>query len=203
MVTAREPERNPSHLIPEGVHLAICCGVYDFGTQYNQHFDKKQHRVMLVWELPEERLDVERDGQTMNLPCNISKEYNLSLHEKAILRLHLEAWRGQSFSSSALAAFELGGVLGIPCQLRIIHKESNGNIYSKIASIMGIPKGISIPDLENPIRYFSFENQEHGTIPEGTPSWITEKIKEAEEWKVQAGDNEPAPPPDDDSDLPF
>ena len=79
--------------VPAGSHLAVCYRIIDLGTQkvVFQNENKFLRKVMVSWELPDEKMD---DGR----PFVISKRYTWSMHEKATLRKHLEAWRGKGFS---------------------------------------------------------------------------------------------------------
>jgi len=191
--------------IPQGMHQAICTGIYDLGTQFNEHFGKRQHKVLFCWELPFVRGEFERDGKMMDLPRAISKEYTLSLNDKANLRKELETWRGKTFTLEELKGFDIERVLGISCTLQILHRTKNEKTYANIVAIMpvGDPSQVSAP--ENPLRFFSFEDND--PIPDGAPSWIADKIKNAEENKPDRQD-EPSyddgyPPPYDDEDFPF
>ena len=106
-------------LIPGGVYPAICYGVYEIGEQYSPGgvFNGKsihagwRKQVVLTWEIPSERIDVERDGQTVNLPRAISKFYTQSLNPNAHLRKDLEAWRGKPFDINAEKEFDRWSVI--------------------------------------------------------------------------------------------
>jgi hypothetical protein len=194
--------------IPEGMHQAICYAVYDLGTQYNEVFGNSSHKVLVVWELPDERIDIEKDNEKLNLPRSISKKYTLSLHEKASLRKDLESWRGKSFTPAELQGFDLTKLLGANCMLQIIHKKKDNKTYANIQSIVPLIKGSIKKEPENTCCYFSFE--EHATnIPQNTPDWIIDLIKASDEWDIlhsESGIEEipynDTPPPGDD-DIPF
>ena len=94
-------------VIPEAIHHAICYGVYDLGTHINPTFGKSEHKVLIQWELPGQRIDIEKEGKMVNLPRAISKRYTLSLHKKANLRKDLESWRGKSFTEQEEEAFDI------------------------------------------------------------------------------------------------
>lgn len=191
--------------IPEGMHKAICYAVYDLGTQYNDKWNKSIHKVMLSWELPEQRFEKEtEEGETLDLCKSISKEYTLSLHEKAGLRKDLQGWRGKSFTKEELQGFELEKLVGVSCQLQIIHVEKNGNIYANITNIIP-PAGGFDPSIqpENPKRFFSFAD--HGNnLPDSMPDWIRQKIYQSDEWH-QGERVPPTEVPQDapDEDIPF
>src|SRR6185436_8399648 len=107
--------------IDPGVYTAACYGIIDLGTHLNPVFGSEQHKILVQWELPEVRGEFERDGKKLNLPRAVSKRYTLSLSEKANLRRDLESWRGRKFATQELAGFDLRALLGVSCQLQIVH----------------------------------------------------------------------------------
>jgi hypothetical protein len=166
--------------IPEDLHLAICYGIWDLGMQYNDHWHQTVHKVVIVWELPEVRGEFERDGKKVNLPRAISKQYRLSLHKKAGLRKDLESWRGKKFTDEELSkGFDLKKLLGVPCQIQVLHNKVEDKTYANVSAIIKAPGGIKLLP-ENPITFFSFEDGVE--IPPSTPEWITKLIKEAKEY---------------------
>ena len=198
-------------LIPEGMWDACCVYLADIGTTFSERYGKSQHKVILTWEVPGERIVLERDGKDVSLPKVMSMTYSLSLHQKASLRKALESWRGQRFTAEELQGFDLRNILGVPCQLQVIHAEgSNGKMYANINNILPAQGGAKGLKCENPTQYFSFEDDMD--IPEDIPQWIKERIMEADEWKAKHGaaevtmpDGGPMPnsEPEDDSSLPF
>jgi hypothetical protein len=190
--------------IPEGLHEAVCYRFFDLGTQFNETFGKSARKVLLMWEIPGERIEIERDGQTLDLPRAISKQYTLSLHKKSNLRHDLESWRGRRFTADELQGFDLCNILGASCQLQVMNETKNDRTYANIANILP-NKAKLIP--ENKSDYFSFE--EHDKLPENTPEWIATIIAKSDEWKAMKGDPKPGDPErtvnlnDDDDDIPF
>lgn len=172
--------------VPAGLHKAICYAVYDLGHQVVefQGQTKVQHKVMVAWELPEERMEYEKDGEQINMPRVISKEYTLSLHEKANLRADLVGWRGREFTEQEEQGFDLTKIVGKPCQINVIHRKSkkSGNTYANIAAIMQAPKDGSMKGLqpENPQMWYDIESE---IPPDTIPEWIVKKIMESNEKK--------------------
>ena len=190
--------------VPEGMHQGICYAVYDLGTQFNEKFGKSIHKVLIMWEIPEERIDIERNGETINLPRAISKEYTASLHEKANLRKQLEGWRGRAFTPEELKGFDLTKLLSVNCMLQVIHTTKNDKTYANVQTIVPLMKGMAKKAPENPTKYFSFEDGT--TIPEGTPEWVVKKIEAAEEWNTDPQspvDQGSEPPWPEDDQIPF
>lgn len=168
-IIAKEEQKIPS--APEGMHNAICYGVYDLGTQENKKFGKMQRKVLLQWELTDIRIDIEKDGIVKNLPKAISKEYTLSLY-KSNLKKDLESWRGKTFTEEEKKGFDITVLAGLNCTLQIMHSECGQ--YANIATVL---PGKSTSKAENPIRVYSIGE----TIPDGTPQWIIDKIMESAE----------------------
>jgi hypothetical protein len=194
--------------VPAGVHVAVCYGVVDLGTQFNPKFNKHARKVLVLWELPQCRADFERDGQKQNLPRAISQRYTLSLSEKANLRRDLESWRGRKFSAQELNGFDLQAILGAPCQLQIVHEQGKeGRPFAAIAAIMALPKGATRPKPENPLLFFTFEGvQGHPALPPTMPDWIKDLIAQSREWTGQPApvtSTQPSAPATDGDDLPF
>ena len=174
MLTASE--KNGFELIPEGVYIATCVWVIDMGLQWSDFYKRSSQKVLITWEIPDITIDV--DG--VEKPRVISKEYTLSLSEKAVLRAHLEAWRGRKFNDEELKGFSLAALVGKSCQLQIIHNDG----YANVASIMALPKGTPqrapvndtiLLDLDEPVAKVE-EKLEH------LPEWIVNRIHKSESY---------------------
>ena len=116
-LTAKSSGGGDFDIAPAGNHVAICYGVVDLG-EHEQEWQGKvslKHRVRISWELCDELMS---DGR----PFSISKEYTLSLNEKATLRHDLESWRGRPFTDAELAGFDIFVLLGKPCMVNVVHK---------------------------------------------------------------------------------
>lgn len=168
--------------IPEDTYQAICYAIYDLGTQYNQIFDSMSHKVLVCWEIPEVRIEFEKDGEQVNLPRAISKEFTLSLHPKSNLYATLVNWRGKDFTPQELFGFDIEKLLGANCMLQVIHKKSKDGkkVYANVGTVSKLYKSIEPLKAENKLRSFSFEDG--GSPPEDTPEWILKKIQAAQEW---------------------
>lgn len=199
------PKKSQRELIPEGIQQAICYGVVDVGTQDGGFGPKPEMRIF--WEFPEIRMLKDKDGNDVDLPRVLNKSYNPSLHPKSNLGIHLTSWRSKSFTDDERENFDFFSIIGLSCQLTIIHETAkSGSIYEKIVSIVGPAKR---KDTENAHIKYSFE--EHGkNIPDGLYSWLEDLIKESPEYKgdplpgetFQAEDTSPNDPQEDD-DVPF
>lgn len=170
-------------LVSEGVHVAVCVGVWELGTQHSPIFDKDMKKVLIMWEVPDETIKIEEEEK----PLVISKIYTASLKQNANLRQDLEAWRGKAFTDEELAnGFDLRQILGKGCQIQIIHQPSKtgDKIYANITGIMTLPKGVKTPTPQNKPIYYEIETEE---IPEGTPEWIKKMIMSSKEFQARKG----------------
>lgn len=170
--------------VPAGIHAAICTAVFDLGTQYSEKFQKSSRKVLVQWELPAHRivLNDKDTGEERNLPMATSKQYTLSLHEKATLRKELEGWRGKAFAVEELEGFDILKLLGVNCQVQIIHNKTETGTYANVNAVFPLPKD-QWKEPENPLRFFSFD--EDHLLPDGVPNWIVEIIHKSEEWKIK------------------
>lgn len=135
--TVREPEQKDFTPAPEGLHLAVCADVWPIWTEkrHEEWGGGLQDKTMLVWHI--EDLD-----PLTGKPFAVYKRYTASLHEKANLRHDLESWRGKKFSPEELKSFELERLIGVNCQIQVLHKEGkNGKTYANAVSIVPAGKG--------------------------------------------------------------
>lgn len=194
--------------IPAGQYQAACLWVVDLGTHYNVAYDKRARKVLIGWEIPEVRIEIEKDGEKKNLPRMLSKTYTLSLHEKSTLRKELEMWRGKTFTEQELEGFDLSKLIGVNCMLQIIHKQVGEKTYANIVSITPLYKGLTKIGLEGAGITYSMDDDPE--IPAGLPGWVVKKIEESEESAGSAREPEGSnhqptddPPPPTDDDIPF
>lgn len=205
--------------IPEDSHLGRCIGMYDIGTQYNEKWKKHTRKVVLSFELPEVRLQFEKEnGEKVDTPRVASKEYGLSLHKKANLRADLVSWRGKDFTAEEEKGFDVSAVLGHPVMVTIANKKSGDKVYSNIVGLGKPHKSIKFPDQELESLMFSFEDCDtyekmmEIIDADGFPEWIKNKIEQSKEYKALkeraavaeevSGSSEPESEPQEDDDEP-
>ena len=209
MPTAREPIGGGDFkLMPQGTFEGRCSGIWDLGTQYNLTFDISKPQVLIQFEIPEHRIEIE--GQ--DLPMVISQIYTLSLHKKANLRTMLQSWRDRAFNEEELEGFNLKKCLGVHARVQVFHNpNSKGDrTYANINSV-GPPINKTQDCTIEPVYY---DLDDHGlNIPKGTPEWIEKIIKSSDEYREMSGEgpnpsgnytgyDNPGEPAEDD-DIPF
>ena len=139
---------------PEGLHQAVCVDVVDLGLQSTPWGEKQ--KVELRWQL--DHLNPETSRRHM-----VTKRYTLSLNEKAILRQHLEAWRGKRFTPDELAGFDLEKLIGVNCQVQVVHELSDqGRIWSNVQAIVPLGKGMTKMRGEEYVRMIDRQATQNG-----------------------------------------
>jgi hypothetical protein len=169
---------------PAGVHHAVCYAVIDIGTQPAFGSFPARRKVMIIWELPDERFEIIKDGSSMSVARAINKEYTLSTDKKSNLRKDLIAWRGRDFTEDEAAEFDVAKLIGANCQLSVVHKPSadGSKIYANVGSIMPLAKGAKKLAPENPTLVYDLPTEPPVEFPAGMPEWIQNKIKNSEEY---------------------
>ena len=184
MIKAQSGGSTQRELIPSGTHVARCYSMVHVGTvqwEYNgevKHTDK----VRLTWELPNEtKVFKEENGEQ---PFVISKEYTLSMHEKSNMRKDLESWRGKAFTEGECENFDITNLLGVVCQLSIVHKKAtNGNVYDNVGSVVTLMKGVECPAQVNPTFEFNYDDKFDLNWLREQPDFIKEMIQSTPEYK--------------------
>ncbi len=171
--------------IPSGSYPARCYSMVHLGTIEENILGvvKKLNKVRITWELPTElKVFKEENGEQ---PHVISKEFTLSLHEKATLRNFLKNWRGKDFTEDEAKAFDIEKLVGAPCMLNITHKKSKDGTktYAEIGSVSTLPKGLACPAQINESFVWTYENfdiQKFNSLPD----YLRNKMVNSDEYKL-------------------
>lgn len=196
--------------VPPGAYVARCYQVIDLGTQTSdgQFGQKSAHKLRLSWELFGEDNDgqpltVTIDGKAM--PMTVSKNYTVSLHEKASLRKDLVAWRGRDFTPEEARAFDVSKLLGAYALINVTNSVgNNGKTYANVAGLSPLPKPLAAtkPAGVHALVQFDLDNPDM-TVFDGLPPWLQDQIKTAPEFNAsKPGALTPALAEMDD-DIPF
>jgi len=198
--------------VPQGMHLARCYRIIDMGTQKSEYQGQVKHlsKVMLQFEIHGNDDDNKPIVTQKGEPMSISKNFTLSLAEKATLRKDLQTWRGREFTEDELRGFELKNVLGAWAMISVIKAlGNNGKEYTNIAAIMSVPSAIKkagIPEGHNDLTLFSIDEPDM-TLFDSFSNGLKEKIGKSPEWQSRGKSSAPKAPagPFDDmeDDIPF
>lgn len=173
-----------------GTYISVCVGIVDLGEQYSEKFKKYSDKVLVIWEIPSQTIEV--DGELK--PRWLSKDFASSLNEKSNLCKFLVPWRGRAFSEEELdesgAGFDLKTMLGTGCMLSVtIGKRDDGSEYNAIAASVGLPDGIPVPTTATELIAFDTDAWDDKVF-ESLPEWVRDRIKKSTQYqKLHAPDN--------------
>jgi hypothetical protein len=168
--------------------MARCYRIVDLGTQkttFNGEL-KHQHKIMLQFEVHGEDDKGAPLVTPKGEPMSISKNYTLSLAEKATLRIDLQTWRGVAFTPDQLRGFELKNILGHWAMLSVAKSVGNNNKeYTNIMSVNPVPQAIKkggLPEGVNKLAMFTIMDPDMELF-ETFSNNLQAKIKAAPEWE--------------------
>jgi len=145
---------NDFETTPAGAHQAVCVDVVDLGMRDTQWGEK--HKVQLRWIIDKE--------DSNGVPFMVLSSYTLSLNEKAQLRKDLEAWRGVAFTDKELDGFDLECLIGVNCQLNVVHKAGDGGkVWANVNAIM--PLASKMEKMAVPDNYIRAKDREQKPDP--------------------------------------
>lgn len=195
--------------VPPGMHLARCYRIVDLGTQKTEYMGTVKYlpKVMLQFEVHSEDEDGSPLVTNKGEPMTISKNYTVSLSEKASLRNDLQTWRGRDFTADELRGFELEKILGQWAMISVTKTTgNNGKEYTNIANINPVPSNIKkagLPDGYNQAQMFTITNADmamYETFSDG----LRNKIASSPEWQSRTVMNNDTFQDDPlDGDVPF
>lgn len=180
-LTVKRKQESSVPPMEPGVYFAVCVGIVDIGHQYNETYKKSAAKVLLIFEIPSERVEI--DG--VSKPRWISATYTNSLSKKAKLADMLVSWRGKNFTDEELRGFDLSTMLGQPATVQIVQNENNGAVYANIVSVTGLPKGTEAPKAENELLLYNMDAPDDEVFAK-LPGWVQEKIKASDEYGDKA-----------------
>ena len=204
-VTAKQTGGEQYKPHPEGGYPSVCVDVIDLGERVDTYMGPGsghgktsiQHRAALCYATGERR----EDGELFI----VSREFTVSMGDKANLRRFLEDWRGRKYTPAQLEeGAPLHKLAGQPGFIWIEHKPSKSNpdrVYANIRQITPLPKGVEPPVIEKYERPAYWAEKKAG-YAEGLAKYRAALVPA---HAGAAGEDDDFPPPaePEDDDLPF
>lgn len=185
MITATNSGGTDHTPVAAGTYPARCFSMIHIGTTEETIMGETKwlNKVRITWELPTEtKVFNEEKGEQ---PYVISKEFTLSMNEKANLRKFLEGWRGKGFSEDEAKSFDITVLLGKPCMLSVIHKTSKkGNVFAEISSCSAMPKGFVCPPQVNDTLELNYTDHWSNIEFSKLPQFIKDKMVSSKEFQA-------------------
>lgn len=130
-----------------------------------------RREVNVSLEIPSELIKYEKDGEDVEFPFAVHKNYIVSLHEKAGLTKLVIA------SGLTVDDFNTDQLIG-KTVLVTIGKTSGGK--DKITNVSGLPKGMEVGDAVNPTKIFSLDEFDQKVF-DALPEWQRDTIDSSQE----------------------
>lgn len=173
--------------IEAGNYPARCIQMVHIGTVEETILGAIKHlnKVRISWELPTE-LKEYKEGEGEK-PAIISKEFTLSLSDRANLRKGLASWRGKDFTEEEAKLFDVSKLIEKTCLINVIHKTSKdgSKVYAEIGSISPLPKGMVCDPQITPSKIFSYDPFDQSVF-DSLPDFLKDKIKTSDEYRAMA-----------------
>ena len=169
-------EKNDYTPIPEGAHKVVCSAFIDLGMQ--EAFGATKPQFLLRLEVPDSRVDREKNGQQVSEPMVKWQFYTNSLNKKSNLRRDLEGILARGLTKDELAeGYNAPDLVGKAWQVSIIHDHSGESVKDKISSMNKLMAGTAIPAPELPVIYYSrgLKVEEQWDL---LPEWVQNKVNE-------------------------
>ncbi len=189
-------------IAPTGSHLARLYRIIDLGTQKSEYMGKVNmlRKVKFFWELHGDDLKTD-EGK----PLIQTRNYTLSLGEKASLRKDLESWRGKSFTDDELRGFDLTNLLDKWCMITVQHRESNGKTYADAVAVTPVPAVVSkagLPSGVNTTLLFDMQKFDQAVF-DGLSDGLKNQIMQSSEFQNKNRKVLNAIEDDEDLSIPF
>lgn len=161
--------------VEDGTYPARIAQVVDFGIQPQTDYKTGEPtdsvpRVMVTWEFPTSRIELENDEGTQSLPRWCGKEYTISKSEKSNLM--------KLVAALAPKARSLDELCNLPAMVQV-GSTSGGN--AKVTNVLPPMKGMDVAPLEKDSVFFDFDHPNKEAFM-SLPAWQRGKIKEAENY---------------------
>jgi len=197
MPKVQENQEFQRELVPAWSHFVRLVQIIDLGTQtvVRKEEEKQQRKIMLTFELPEEKYEFEtKDWEKKSGVKLKSNQFTLSWNENAGLRKFIETRQGvQDLWSDWLDVSVRLGKSGIGT---IQHNQYNGKTYDNLEAVAPLMKWMEDQKAVTELSYFDLDNYD-AKLFDKLPQWIQDKIRLSPEYTKVAW-NEPVQ-----DDLPF
>lgn len=123
---------------PAGPYSGVCCDVIDLGFKVTK-YGVKDH-VRLVWQTEH----TVKNGDGEDVPAIVMSTTTKTIGKDSNLRKMLESWRGKPFTDEEIkGGFDVDSLIGVPCALNIVHRQTADKTYANVASVMRLMKGVT------------------------------------------------------------
>lgn len=182
---------------PEGQYVAQCVDTIDLGEKVESGPDwpeKLTPKCVLVFRTGERN---EETGEYIDL----SREFTVSMGEKANLRKFLEQWRGKPYTEEQIEeGVPLHKLTGNHGLLTVAHKKSGkGRTYANVTACVGVPKQMA----GTLVKYDDYKRADWWNDRKKEYADAAAKFRAENSGPSDEFEEFPGALPDEDDDLPF
>ncbi len=150
--TATEFKSTP--IPPAGSFGAVLVALVDLGTHSERFRNKDQktgkvketvkdvRELLIVWELPEEKVEGFKDLNHL-----VFKRYSVTFSEKSGLRIMMETWRSKKYQPNE--DIDPAVLLGKSCQVNVTHRQDGDRTYANFTGVSPLGKGMKVAKPQN------------------------------------------------------
>ena len=113
---------------PVGIHKAACAAVEDNGVVETQYGPK--HKITIKWLA---------QAGPVNQTFEVTRRYTRSLHEKAILRQHLDDWIGPLTPDQLAQGVDLDELVGKMALVQVAHTVKGDRTFANVDGVTRDP----------------------------------------------------------------
>lgn len=140
-------EFDPIPPVEEGIVNALCIGVFDIGSHYNERFQKHNQEIVIFFEVEHV---IPTEGEYKGKRYVLSKRFTASLSEKSNLSKFLDSWGVAKIRSLEGKEFDLSTLVGKPALVLVGHETGGeGKVYARINVITPLQKVHKPLEMEN------------------------------------------------------
>lgn len=187
-VSAWDKTKRDYPIIPAWTHEARLYWLVDIGTQPNNFPWAKsptKKEIILMFEFPTQTTVFHEEKWPQ--PFVLSRRFGKSFHEKANLRVFLEAMLGRKFTPEETTGFPLDTLLWKTLFCSVAHIQKWEKTYANILSWMPLPKSIECPAQVNDTLLYSVSAHDEDTFNK-LGKYTQDLIQGSTEWKQRLED---------------
>lgn len=179
-----QPE-SKRELAPAGTHRAVLFRVINLGTLKTEWEGKERdsHKIRLIWELTDETITYTKDDKEVTAPFSVGRKFTFSMGDNSHLYPIVQGMTG-GLTEDERWNFDIESLLGSPCLVTVVHDESNGNKFAKIASATKLPKAMEVPTQVNPSEVLDVRKLSQEEI-EALPDFLSADMEASNEYHVR------------------
>lgn len=184
-LTPQKQESTNRTIAPAGTHRAVLYKIINLGTIPTEWMgqEKKSHKIRLIWELTDEKIEYEKDGEKKSGPIVVGRKFTFSLGDKSSLYPIVVGMIG-GLTDDERWNFNIESLLGTPCLVTVVHDEFNGKPYAKITSASMLPRGMEIPTQVNKSVVIDVRNMSQEEIDK-LPEYLAKDMQASDEYHVR------------------